>query len=579
MAHSVDCKLVPLIDDTEARQWCYHEEMVVRFAALQTFGKEKYQELMCWLSDSGGSHSNAILMNLTLSADKTIMWGPEKIAVLLLGLGFSKKARQSEGWVETRETLVLEFDLLNKCVIAFEAASDENAYTLARIETISKHVLLADDSLRIAQGLFPGLFKKMGGTAVYPCPTPEDIMSACNLQLRMGVAYAGSARSDGDHTGAHAECTLVFGQTLIAGALVPMQHWPEITAKAMPLLGEGGKDYWDNCVMLDCSRHTLAWLTVGMCFDAFTVYDNAQFFCEMHGDLTTGLKVLDKQMAFSNYILEQMGASANISGIGPSCFFPHRSRQLGRSKELWAQIQAYGISGTYDEIYPIYANICHLGWRTADGKHSMADAAFFCLSQQFTNYLVAPLGTFDRDEVLSQRKEPSDSFFDDNFTFHCAHRSSRELVGECLASAGMFEEAIAQVQPALVFNQINVELRVSCMLLLGYCHGKPLRSNPGLLSPNFASPPAELGQSQPATVCFDDALKESQRTGLFLSQYRALAHLKRHVIDKAATGESSKPRGRLLAARERLKGPAELLDVIGQASYGPDGGTSSSSYK
>ena len=63
------------------------------------------------------------------------------------------------------------------------------------------------------------------------------------------------------------------------------------------------------------------------------------------------------------------------------------------------------------------------------------------------------------------------------------------------------------------------------------------------------------------------ALEEAKRTLQLVSEYRAAAYLQRHGGGAAGAttteAEAEVARARLRAARERLRGPPELLDALG----------------
>ena len=79
-------------------------------------------------------------------------------------------------------------------------------------------------------------------------------------------------------------------------------------------------------------------------------------------------------------------------------------------------------------------------------------------------------GTFDIDALLSDCPEPESPLLDDNLLLTQFSFAARLYLGELLERAGMHEQALAQVQPALVFSQCNPRLKIRSWLLLGRCH-------------------------------------------------------------------------------------------------------------
>ena len=69
--------------------------------------------------------------------------------------------------------------------------------------------------------------------------------------------------------------------------------------------------------------------------------------------------------------------------------------------------------------------------------------------------LIAPDGTFDLDALLSDCPEPEATLLDDNTLLAWLSFSARLFLGELLERAGMHEQALAQVQPAIVFSPCN----------------------------------------------------------------------------------------------------------------------------
>ena len=77
---------------------------------------------------------------------------------------------------------------------------------------------------------------------------------------------------------------------------------------------------------------------------------------------------------------------------------------------------------------------------------------------------------FELDAVLSDCPEPGSPLLDDNCFYTFVKFPTRLFLGELLERAGMYEQAIAQLQPALVFSSCNARLKIRVWLLLGRCH-------------------------------------------------------------------------------------------------------------
>ena len=76
----------------------------------------------------------------------------------------------------------------------------------------------------------------------------------------------------------------------------------------------------------------------------------------------------------------------------------------------------------------------------------------------------------DLDALLSDCPEPEATLLDDNLLLAYFSFPARLFLGELLERAGMHEQALAQVQPAIVFSPCNPRLKIKAWLLLGRCH-------------------------------------------------------------------------------------------------------------
>ena len=89
---------------------------------------------------------------------------------------------------------------------------------------------------------------------------------------------------------------------------------------------------------------------------------------------------------------------------------------------------------------------------------------------QYLAGLIAPKGSFELDSLLNDCPEPAASLLDDNSSLNMWSFPARLFLGELLERAGMHEQALAQLQPALVFSPCNPRLKIRVWLLLGRCH-------------------------------------------------------------------------------------------------------------
>ena len=187
-------------------------------------------------------------------------------------------------------------------------------------------------------------------------------------------------------------------------------------------------------------------------------------------------------------------------------------------------------------------------WQTDDGKHSFGDSVKLSFLYKCIGGLVGPEGTYDLDTMLGDLRDPADLFLDDNLFLLLGKAGPRIILGELLLRYGMHEQALAQVQPTIVFSSCNPQQKINAWLLIARCH-------------------AALGHKHHAAAVVDDALREARRTGLLFCEYEAAAHLVNCVLALGPPSEEAMARGReqLAAARAQLTGPAAVLDALAAA--------------
>ena len=117
-----------------------------------------------------------------------------------------------------------------------------------------------------------------------------------------------------------------------------------------------------------------------------------------------------------------------------------------------------------------YEQTMTMSWRTDDGKRTRDSPAFYSHTHLYLAGLITPEGTFDIDALLSDCPEPDSTLLDDNVLLNQYHFPARLYLGELFERAGMHEQALAQVQPAIAFSSCNTRLKIKAWLLLGRCH-------------------------------------------------------------------------------------------------------------
>ena len=138
-------------------------------------------------------------------------------------------------------------------------------------------------------------------------------------------------------------------------------------------------------------------------------------------------------------------------------------------ENLWMHFELLGLT-TRDAMRTCYEQAITLGWSSDDGKHSFGSSTYLFHAHRYLAGLIAPEGTFELDELLSDCPEPEAPLLDDNALLLFLGFPARLFLGELLARAGMHEQALAQVQPAIAFSQCNTRLKIRAWLLLGRCH-------------------------------------------------------------------------------------------------------------
>ena len=73
-------------------------------------------------------------------------------------------------------------------------------------------------------------------------------------------------------------------------------------------------------------------------------------------------------------------------------------------------------------------------------------------------------------ELLDDCPEPGAPLLNDNGNLVWLSFPARLYLGELFERAGMHEQALAQVQPAIAFSPCNTRLKIRAWLLLGRCH-------------------------------------------------------------------------------------------------------------
>ena len=274
-------------------------------------------------------------------------------------------------------------------------------------------------------------------------------------------------------------------------------------------------------------------------------------FADLWGDLESTAWVLEKQLEFQRLSFDLDGQwTYSHAGVG---FSFEEYRKLGMAPRLWPHLQDISLvdDATLKRAFPM---IWTLNWKTDDGKHHFADPDTWCFLYRCIIGLVGPEGTYDLGAMLGNLRDPADPLLDDNQFKTVGKASPRIVLGELLERAGMYEQALAQVQPTIAFSSCNTQCKIGAWLLIARCH-------------------AALGHKHHAAAVIDDALREARRTGLLLCEYEAAAHLVKFVLAPGPASDEAMARGReqLAAARAQLTGPAALLDGLAAAPASIDG--------
>ena len=139
------------------------------------------------------------------------------------------------------------------------------------------------------------------------------------------------------------------------------------------------------------------------------------------------------------------------------------------AEDLWAHFERLDLVDE-DAMRACYEQAMTMSWRTDDGKRTRDSPAYHSHTHLYLAGLIAPEGTFDIDALLIDCPEPDSPLLDDNFLLTCLSFPARLYLGELLERAGMHEQAVAQVQPAIAFSSCNPRLKIKAWLLLGRCH-------------------------------------------------------------------------------------------------------------
>ena len=145
---------------------------------------------------------------------------------------------------------------------------------------------------------------------------------------------------------------------------------------------------------------------------------------------------------------------------------------MGLDESLWATFERMDMANVTDEdaMRKCWETMATAGWRSDDGQRSFLSPAFLAPMHKYLAGLIAPDGTFDLDALLSDCPEPGAPLLDDNSALTSFSFPARLFLGELLERAGMHEQALAQVQPAIVFSSCNTRIKIKAWLLLGRCH-------------------------------------------------------------------------------------------------------------
>ena len=123
-----------------------------------------------------------------------------------------------------------------------------------------------------------------------------------------------------------------------------------------------------------------------------------------------------------------------------------------------------------DAMRDCYDKALTINWRSDDGQNCCNSPDLYFWANKCLGGLIAPEGTFELDALLSDCPDPGSPLLDDNSVRTWFSFPARLFLGELLERSGMYEQAIAQLQPALVFSSCNARLKIRVWLLLGRCH-------------------------------------------------------------------------------------------------------------
>eukprot|EP00935_MAST-01C_sp_MAST-1C-sp1_P000302 g302.t1 len=540
MQHALDLPQLPLTDDAEAQRWCSHDEALVRAAALRAVGREQFIRVAQWLADVKGEHFHASTMLFTLAIEGSVF--EKKGQILLQSSELLAKAKKAPGWAETKESLQLEFDLNEKMLAALEVGSpawDEHA---ERNVEIARHPLFADDPEKKAGSLTVAMFNKMGVTPTNPSPSPQDLREGFQLNREIASTWHQVADLCAEQSGEGGAKEQVYRVNASAWLTLVTPHWPEDYKTIVRQTVRSRQQLFDSIAVLNFERHSPAFKQFGWGADICTLMPVCEEFLELFGDIDCAVKVLEKQWLFIEKYYKTAGRSFETAAALWSGGF---ARNLGMQHGLWAHFKRLEVTDQdAARLRACYSTI-QQSWSMDDGQRTLHSPACYSHMHLYLAGLIAPEGSFDLDTLLSDCPEPDSPLLDDNTFVTCFSFPARLYLGELLERAGMHEQALAQVQPAIAFSQCNPRLKIKAWLLLGRCH-------------------VAMGHKHHAHAVIEDAIKEAQRTEQLLSTYQAAAHMMRYVLEPAGEADAIARGGeQLSAARARFTGPEELLEGLG----------------
>ena len=361
MLHALDLEHLPLTDDTEAQQWCAHDETLVRAAMLHAVGREEFVKMVHWLSDVQGEHFHASTMLFTLATDDSVFKRSEMQALMLQSSEYLEKAKVAPGWAETKDRLEYEFHLNEKLQLVVEFGSNAFDQYVERNVELSNHEFFADDPEKKLASLMAPLFNKMGFSPANPSPSPQDLREGFQVTREILSLFHAVADicAEQDEGGAKAA---VYRASATGWLTFVSPHWPQ-DFKAIVLQGAlSQQQLLDTITVLDFSRHAGAFKLIGYGFDPITTFPLCEELLELWGDVAGSVQVLEKQMLFIEEYSKR-GWSWETSGTvssGPI------ARMLGMGESLWAHFKRLGLVDE-DSMRGCYEQAMATGWCSDDG--------------------------------------------------------------------------------------------------------------------------------------------------------------------------------------------------------------------